>query len=101
MNAKTQGLSSAPPSPAGKRTAKRSKTCRKCGETKPTAWFPRRPAMRDGLSSWCKVCHTAACRAWRDRKRDERLQAELDVLEERLADLRESETRRRERLAAR
>jgi len=101
VTASAKGPSLAPANESGRETVKFTKTCRKCGETKPADEFPRQPARRDGLSSWCKACHAEACRAWRDRKRDEHRQAELVVLDKRLADLRESERRRRERQATR
>lgn len=39
---------------------RRMKTCRKCGEEKDPALFPRNKQCRDGLSSWCKKCHSDA-----------------------------------------
>ena len=35
------------------------KLCTKCGCEKDVSDFPRRSAVRDGLSSWCKQCHNA------------------------------------------
>ena len=33
-----------------------SKTCPKCGETKPVSEFPKRRASPDGLNTYCKTC---------------------------------------------
>jgi hypothetical protein len=42
------------------------KRCRKCGEEKSASAFPRNRRLIDGLSSWCRECHNAATRRWRD-----------------------------------
>lgn len=34
-----------------------SKTCSKCGETKPAAEMSVRRGSPDGLSAWCRYCH--------------------------------------------
>ncbi len=44
------------------------KICRHCGEAKPIVDFPRNKATRDGLSSWCRVCHYAATRRTKQRR---------------------------------
>ena len=31
---------------------------------------PEYPRMREGLDSWCRECHVAATREWRERNRD-------------------------------
>lgn len=43
------------------------KRCSRCGEVGLSDRFPSNPRTRDGLSSWCRECHNAAVRAWRDR----------------------------------
>jgi hypothetical protein len=49
----------------------KSKTCRKCGEEKEAAEFPRNSRTRDRLSSWCKSCHREATRRYREANREE------------------------------
>jgi len=39
------------------------KVCVRCGETKPRDEFSAAVRHRDGLSSWCKVCHRGASAA--------------------------------------
>jgi hypothetical protein len=43
------------------------KVCRHCERELPASEFPANRRTRDGLSSWCKACHYAATRAWRER----------------------------------
>lgn len=74
-----------------KGSAPTSKTCRKCGETKTAADFPRNPRVSDGLSSWCKPCHRAATNAWRERKRAEADRAKRQRVERYCAELAERE----------
>jgi hypothetical protein len=45
-----------------------TKSCRKCGEEKPSPEFRSNPRCSDGLSSWCAECHNEASRLWRRRK---------------------------------
>ena len=47
-----------------------SKTCVRCGETKPTAEFHNRSVAFDGLNAACKVCACAARRAGRNAERE-------------------------------
>ena len=49
------------------------KGCTKCKEKKPTNHFSKSPRRPDGLSSWCKVCHSAYEKEYRKRKQLERL----------------------------
>jgi hypothetical protein len=51
------------------------KRCRNCGQVKPSEEFRRNPRCRDGLSSWCSDCHSAATRAYRARIREAEQQA--------------------------
>lgn len=45
------------------------KTCTKCGESKPITEFTRRPEVKSGRASHCKVCQ----RQWRTANRDKLL----------------------------
>jgi hypothetical protein len=47
-----------------------SKRCSRCGVWKQAADFPPDRKPRSGLSSWCRACHNAAVRAWRERNAD-------------------------------
>ena len=47
------------------------RTCRHCQTAKPADAFPANHRMRDGLSSWCKACHVARTREWRQHNRHE------------------------------
>src|SRR6187551_2266343 len=47
-----------------------TKSCRKCGEEKPSPEFRPNPRCSDGLSSWCAECHNEATRLWRRRRRE-------------------------------
>jgi hypothetical protein len=49
----------------------KSKTCRKCAKEKEAGEFPRNSRTRDRLSSWCKSCHAAAVRRYRESHREE------------------------------
>ena len=49
------------------------KRCVHCGQHKDRHDFPANRHCRDGLSSWCKPCHYASSKRWRDRRRAERL----------------------------
>ena len=72
--------------------------CRKCGQLKEPGQFPRNPARKDGLCSWCKACHAEAVRRTRAKRAEqEAVRAEVLRLEmnERL---REQARRRREQL---
>lgn len=47
------------------------KTCAKCKKTKPRVDFYKDySGNRDGLDSYCKVCHNASCKASRARSGD-------------------------------
>lgn len=41
-----------------------TKTCRKCGVTRPAEDFPKRRSNKDGLYSYCKACNRADKQAW-------------------------------------
>lgn len=43
----------------------REKNCRRCRMTKELSAFRMNPRMRDGRSSWCADCHSAATQRWR------------------------------------
>lgn len=43
------------------------KQCTLCKETKPLALFVRQRSKADGYGCWCKSCHAAKAKAWRDR----------------------------------
>ena len=77
------------------------KKCGKCEKLKERAEFPRNKRRRDGLGSWCLLCHTAYERAKRQRKRKaEEREAERERLamnkrlREQTAWLKERERRR-------
>lgn len=59
------------PGPGRKSRVPAVKVCRHCGETKPVSAFPRNRATRDGLSSWCRLCHYAATRKTKQTRRAE------------------------------
>lgn len=42
-----------------------ARQCVHCGVWKQPRDFPAQPRCNDGLSSWCRVCHAAATKAWR------------------------------------
>ncbi|KKL81777.1 hypothetical protein LCGC14_1991340 [marine sediment metagenome] len=46
-----------------KRTSK-TKTCIKCGETKPRSQFNKCKARPDGLGYWCRPCASAYSKRW-------------------------------------
>lgn len=50
------------------------KKCRRCGENKPAADFKRDVRYKDGISSFCRKCHSEASRAWQ-KANPERLNA--------------------------
>lgn len=41
-----------------------TKRCPKCNSTKKVNQFSKNRTVADGLSSWCKVCHSEFRRAW-------------------------------------
>lgn len=41
-----------------------TKTCTKCGESKPRTEFSKDAQKRDGLRSWCKTCANAEHSSW-------------------------------------
>lgn len=43
------------------------KQCTLCQEIKPLALFVRQRSKPDGHGCWCKSCHAAKTKAWRDR----------------------------------
>lgn len=47
-------------------TIPESKTCTKCGETKPLSEYHKHAQCADGHRPDCKECHRAACKARRD-----------------------------------
>lgn len=54
--------------------AQPSKTCPKCGETKPTTAFAKRKSSKSGLQYHCRACCDIVSKAWRkanpDRSRE-------------------------------
>ena len=42
------------------------KRCTRCGEIGPVDQFGRAPRGKDGRKTWCKPCHVANSRAWRE-----------------------------------
>jgi hypothetical protein len=40
-------------------------------ERKPVGEFPANTSLKSGLSSWCRRCHAAVTKAWRDERRAE------------------------------
>jgi hypothetical protein len=71
------------------------KRCTKCGESKDAAEFPRNERCIGRLSSWCRDCHLRASRAWRDKQRERREQAERERMARIVAGLREQTEARR------
>lgn len=45
-----------------------NKSCRKCGQTKPSEEFRFNSKVSDGLSSWCRKCHYEASRRSQAKK---------------------------------
>jgi hypothetical protein len=43
------------------------KRCSRCGKTGFLDAFPANSKTRDGRSPWCRECHNAAVREWRER----------------------------------
>lgn len=48
------------------------KRCTQCGETKSVDGFRRNRSKRDGLCSWCKECHRAYDKAYREAHWEEK-----------------------------
>jgi hypothetical protein len=71
------------------------KRCAKCGKSKDAAEFPGNERCLDRLSSWCRDCHLQASRAWRDKQRERREQAERERMAKNVAGLREQTEARR------
>jgi hypothetical protein len=57
--------------------------CIHCRQSKPETEFPANPKKQNGLSSWCRTCHSEASQHSRERA------------EERDAPIREAERRRK------
>lgn len=81
-----------------------TKTCKACGEDKPTSEFHRKAPARDGLQPKCKTCVSEYGKAWYKANRADRLEKakawerdNRDRVEENLSSYREAN---RERLAA-
>jgi hypothetical protein len=51
------------------RNSRETVVCRKCGEAKRCDEFKPNPRKRNGLSSYCRDCHNAATRSWREEQR--------------------------------
>jgi hypothetical protein len=70
--------------------------CVRCGLDLSVKAFRANPRKRDGVNSWCRACHVARTRQWREEHRE--------ALNERRrqwwAEHRDEERTRRERLAA-
>lgn len=49
-----------------------SKTCHRCGATKPVGDFNRNKRSRDGRQTYCRDCQRAYIRLWEHEHRDER-----------------------------
>lgn len=45
------------------------KTCKRCGQNKPTSAFRPDPRYRDGFGSWCFYCHRARNSEWAKENR--------------------------------
>lgn len=41
--------------------------CVRCGKRRPVERFPASRSKKNGKSSWCQKCHTAATRDWKVR----------------------------------
>jgi hypothetical protein len=67
------------PQLAAKKTGRNMKRCRHCGTEEPASEFRRNARCRDGLSSWCALCHTAATR----RRREEHPERVREINESR------------------
>lgn len=48
------------------------KTCSRCGVEKPAEGFYKASRTKDGLSPWCKKCHTAWDREWSAKNPEKR-----------------------------
>jgi hypothetical protein len=53
------------------------KDCRHCGQEKPASEFPANRRCRDGLSPWCRVCHSEAT----SRSAAKRAEREAPIIE--------------------
>lgn len=47
-----------------------AKRCPKCNTTKPVSMFGRSKQRKSGLRPWCKDCHNACNKRWRDKNPD-------------------------------
>lgn len=47
-----------------------NKSCAFNGEAQPLSSFPKSKTSRDGLTSWCKACHSEANRKWTEENRE-------------------------------
>jgi hypothetical protein len=63
--------------------------------------FRRNARCRDGLSSWCAECHTAATRAYRQRRREAEVEAAWRRRRAETQKLRRREVERRARVEQR
>ena len=45
--------------------------CVRCGLDLSVKAFRANPRKRDGVNSWCRACHVARTRQWRQEHRDE------------------------------
>lgn len=59
-----------------------TKTCSKCGETKPLAEFNRRTGAKDGLHSNCKACTRKRDTEYRERLRRKNIGGSSEVVRE-------------------
>ena len=55
-----------------------TKRCPKCGEVKPVTEFAINRSNKDGLQNYCRSCNNKLYKDWAERKRQEKLEAELD-----------------------
>ena len=46
------------------------KNCKQCGEVKPLDDFNKTKANKDGHHSYCRVCHNATSRHWREDNKE-------------------------------
>jgi hypothetical protein len=58
-----------------------TKVCTKCNEAKPLELFNKRSRSKDGRSYWCKACHIAHNKAWRDDDEGGKKRAHLRELQ--------------------
>lgn len=52
-----------------------TKTCPLCGAAKSLGEFPKQKSRRDGHAAWCKPCHAAKSRAWRQNNTEKAREA--------------------------